>query len=82
MGQKPTKAIPAPTTAPEGHPILWGYQEEPDVVPAEEPTQAEKPTQATPAPAPRGQKGIQRPGMTTTMPWDYREEPDVEGAAS
>ena len=75
MGQKPTKAIPAPTTtAAEGHP--WDYQEEPDVVPAE------KPAQATPAPAPGGQKGIQHPGMTTTMPWDYREEPDVEGGAS
>jgi hypothetical protein len=75
MGQKPTKAISAPTTtAPEGHP--WDYQEEPDVVPAE------KPTQATPAPAPCDQKAIQRPGMTTTMPWDYREEPDVEGGAS
>jgi hypothetical protein len=75
MGQKPTKAIPAPTTtAAEGQP--WDYQEEPDVVPTE------KPTQATPAPAPGGQKGIQHPGMTTTMPWDYREEPDVEGGAS
>jgi hypothetical protein len=71
MGQKPTKAIPAPTTtAPEGHPMLWDYQEEPDVVPAE------KPTQATTAPAPRG------PAMTTTMPWDYQEEPDVEAGAS
>jgi hypothetical protein len=77
MGQKPTKAIPAPATiAAEGHPMLWDYQEEPDVVPVE------NPTQATPAPAPRGQKGIQRPGVTTTMPWDYREEPDVEGGAS
>ena len=75
MGQKPTKAISAPTTtAPEGHP--WDYQEEPDVVPAE------KPTQATPAPAPRGQSGIQRPSITTTVPWHYREEPDVEGGAS
>jgi hypothetical protein len=71
MGQKPTKAIPAPTTtAPEGHPMLWDYQEEPDVLPAE------KPTQATPTPAPRG------PAMTTTMPWDYQEEPDVEAGAS
>jgi hypothetical protein len=41
--------------------MLWDYQEEPDVAPAE------KPTQATPAPAPRGQKGIQRLGMTTTQ---------------
>ena len=56
--------------------MLWDYQEEPDVAPAE------KPTQATSAPAPRGLKGIQRPGMITTMPWDYREEPDVEGGAS
>jgi len=76
MGQKPTKAIPAlATTAAEGHPMLWDYQEEPDVVPAE------KPTQVTPALVPRG-SGIQRPAMTTTMPWDYREEPDVEGGAS
>jgi hypothetical protein len=56
--------------------MLWDHQEEPDVVPAE------KPTQAIPARAPRGQKGIQHPGMTATMPWDYREEPDVEGGAS
>ena len=77
MGQKPTKAIPAPaTTGPEGHPMLWDCQEEPDVVPPE------KPTQATPASTPRRQKGIQRPGMITTMPWDYREEPDVDGGAS
>jgi hypothetical protein len=77
MGQKPTKALPAPTTtAPEGHPMLWDYQEEPDVLPAEQPTEA------APAPAPCGQKAIQRPAMTTTMPWDYREEPDVEGGAS
>jgi hypothetical protein len=76
MSQKPTKAIPAPATMAPDHPMLWDYQEEPDVVPAE------KPTQATPAPAPRGQKGIQRRGMTTTMPWDYPEEPDVEGGAS
>jgi hypothetical protein len=56
--------------------MLWHYQEDPDVVPAE------KPTQATPAPAPRGQNGIQHPGTTTTTPWDYREEPDVEGGPS
>jgi hypothetical protein len=63
MGQKPPKAIPAPTTtAAEGHPMLWAYQEEPDVLPAE------KSTQATPVLAPCGQKAIQRPAMTTTMP--------------
>jgi hypothetical protein len=75
MGQKPRKVIPAPTTtAPERHP--WDYQEEPDVVPAE------KPTEAAPPPAPCDQKAIQRPAMTTTMAWDYREEPDVKGGAS
>jgi hypothetical protein len=42
--------------------MLWAYQEEPDVLPAE------KSTQATPVLAPCGQKAIQRPAMTTTMP--------------
>ena len=54
--------------------MLWDYQEEPDVVPAE------KPTQTAPALAPCGQKGTRRPGMTT--PWDYWEEPDVQGSTS
>jgi hypothetical protein len=82
MGQKSTKAIPAPTTtAPEGHSAPWDYQEEPDVVPAE------NPTEAIPSPAPTLPKGHSAPrhdhgeseGHPT--PWDYQEEPDVECGA-
>jgi hypothetical protein len=66
----------------QGHQTSWDYKEEPDVVPAE------RPPEATPAPAATLPEGSSAPqhgregSQQHPMPWDYQEEPDVEGDAS
>jgi hypothetical protein len=66
----------------QGHQMSWDYKEEPDVVPAE------RPPEATPAPAPMLPEGHSAPqhgreeSRQHPMPWDYQEEPHVQGGAS
>jgi hypothetical protein len=82
---------------PERPPMPWDYQEEPDVVPAEKPMETAAapapqselsrgaPTMLIVAPPPKEHPApLYRHGESQRqpMPWDYKEEPDVEGAAS
>jgi hypothetical protein len=102
LGIDPAEVMtPAPTiTPPEKQPVPpmpWDYQEEPDVVPAEKPTETAPapapqselsrgaPTTLTVAPSPKEHLALlyrQGESQRQSMPWDYKEEPDVEGGAS